>query len=132
MTFKDLNINLIIQDICLVFNIELEKFLSKRKGTTLCSYRHIFYYITVFFDRKQMSTMDISRAIDRDHSTIIKQRRLIGAFIDVNDEHFMKSLAQYQEISPVYKIVENYYQSKGKTLDYGKAFAARHKKRVIE
>lgn len=129
---EHITIEAIIKDICSVFNIKIEDFLSKKREASLCSCRLMFYYITIFFDKKRMGVMSISRAVYRNHSSIVKHRKLIKSFLEVGDDHLMQSLNIYKSKSAIYETVNQYYQSKGKIMDYARAFETTHKKRDIK
>lgn len=123
---ENITLDDIIIDLCEVFRIKITDFMSKKRDPVFVTYRQIFYYITTYFDRKKIRPTDVSNAVNRDHSLIIRQRRSIIGFMEIKDDRLMLALKVYQLKSSIYKKVEDYYKSIGKTMNYEEAFETAH------
>lgn len=126
------DVDFIIKDLCDVFKIKVTDLISKKRIPSIVTCRQVFYYITAFLEGKQIRIKDISGALNKDYTIVIKQRRLIKNYIEVRDEKFLDALKTYELNSFVYKKVKEYYQSKNKVMDYGEAFKSSHYTRSIK
>lgn len=91
----------ILEDVCLIFEVPVNKVMSKDKHDDLVVVRRIYYYVSsMITDARQE---DIATLINRERSSIVHHNELIRSWMKRSDPEFMKDWELYTTHSNIWK-----------------------------